>query len=147
MFWFFASNRVNKNFKFKDTHREKLFYSIRYKNGCLAASDLFHMFTQSIKGATKLYFAHYSCAVIILFIMGLYKSAFSTDSFGNLVFAFLGFLHCVKFDVAFIHFHNICMIIVLLVGVRYSLLLFSVISKKRYRVINIWIQTRLKINK
>ena len=28
---------------------EKLFYSIHYKNGCLAASDLFHMFTQSIK--------------------------------------------------------------------------------------------------
>ena len=31
------------------THREKLFYSIQYKNGCLAASELFHMFTQSIK--------------------------------------------------------------------------------------------------
>ena len=24
-----------------DTHREKLFYSVQYKNGCLAASDLF----------------------------------------------------------------------------------------------------------
>ena len=32
-----------------DTHMEKLFYSIQYKNGCLATSDLFHMFTQSIK--------------------------------------------------------------------------------------------------
>ena len=29
--------------------QEKLFYSIQYKNGCLAASDLFHIFTQTIK--------------------------------------------------------------------------------------------------
>ena len=28
---------------------KKLFYSIQYKNSCLAASDLFHMLTQSIK--------------------------------------------------------------------------------------------------
>ena len=35
---------------FDDIHREKLcIYSIQYKNGCLAASDLFHKFTQSIK--------------------------------------------------------------------------------------------------
>ena len=26
---------------------ENLFYSIQYKNGCLAASDLFHMFTHN----------------------------------------------------------------------------------------------------
>ena len=32
-----------------DTHMEKLFYSTQYKNGYLATSDLFHMFTQSIK--------------------------------------------------------------------------------------------------
>ena len=32
-----------------DIHREKLSYSIQYKNGCLAASDLFYMFTRSIK--------------------------------------------------------------------------------------------------
>ena len=32
-----------------DTHRKKLFYSIQYKNVWLAASDLFDMFTQSIK--------------------------------------------------------------------------------------------------
>ena len=38
-----------------DTHMEKLFYAIQYKNGCLAASDLFHMFTQS----PKLYIFHY----------------------------------------------------------------------------------------
>ena len=46
--------------------------------------------------STKLYFTHYSCAVIILFNTGLYKSAFSIYSFGKLVFvsfwAFLCFL-------------------------------------------------------
>ena len=32
-----------------DTHREKtMFYSIQYKNCCLAASDLFHLVTQSV---------------------------------------------------------------------------------------------------
>ena len=31
-------------------NRERLaFHSIEYRNGCLAASDLFNMFTQSIK--------------------------------------------------------------------------------------------------
>ena len=39
-----------------DTHREGLvFHSIQYRNGWLAASDLFEMFTQSI----KLYTFHY----------------------------------------------------------------------------------------
>ena len=33
-----------------DTRKGKtVFYSIRYMNGCLASSDLFHMFTQSMK--------------------------------------------------------------------------------------------------
>ena len=46
----------NRNFQFNyvillnDTHRERLmFHSILYRNGWLAASDLFDMFTQSIK--------------------------------------------------------------------------------------------------
>ena len=39
-----------------DTHREKLFYSVQDKNGCLAASDLFHMFTQSVKFYTFYYY-------------------------------------------------------------------------------------------
>ena len=34
---------------FNDTHREKLFNSIQYKNGWLAASELFRMFMQSVK--------------------------------------------------------------------------------------------------
>ena len=38
------------------------------------------------KGATKLYFTHYSCAVMILFNNGLCKSVFSTFSLENLFF-------------------------------------------------------------
>ena len=39
------------------TPQEKtVFFSIQYKNGCLTASDLFHMFTQS----TKFYTFHYN---------------------------------------------------------------------------------------
>ena len=37
---------LRKCYFFNDTHREN---SIQYNNGCLAPSDLFHMFTQSIK--------------------------------------------------------------------------------------------------
>ena len=41
--------RLDKKTKVNDTHREKLFYSIQYKDVWLAASNLFHMFTQSVK--------------------------------------------------------------------------------------------------
>ena len=41
---------------------------------------------QSINGATKSHFAHYSCWVIILFNTGLCRSTSSTISFGKLVF-------------------------------------------------------------
>ena len=34
---------------FNDTHGEAVFYSVQYKNGYLASSDLFHMFIHSIK--------------------------------------------------------------------------------------------------
>ena len=40
-----------------------------------------------IKGATKLYFMHYLRVVIILFSMGLYKSAFSTYCFDKTRFS------------------------------------------------------------
>ena len=41
-------------------NRERLaFHSIQYRNGCLAASDLFNMFTQSIKFYTFHY--QYRC--------------------------------------------------------------------------------------
>ena len=42
-------------YSFNDTHREKMFYLIQYKNGYSAASDLFHMFTESIKFYTFYY--------------------------------------------------------------------------------------------
>ena len=51
------------------THRKKLFYSIQDKNGCLAASDPFHMFIQSI----KFYTFHYH----MLKITDVWKSTFS----------------------------------------------------------------------
>ena len=39
-----------------DTNWEKTaFYSIQYKNGCLAASKIFHMFTKSIQFYTFYY--------------------------------------------------------------------------------------------
>ena len=40
----------------------------------------------AIKGATKSYFTHYSCVVIVLLNTTLCRSAFSTDSFRKLVF-------------------------------------------------------------
>ena len=59
-----------------------------------------------VKGATKLYFTHYSCAAIILFNTGSYKSEFSTDSFGKTVFSFstLFALGQVEFSVTLINF-------------------------------------------
>ena len=44
------SRAVLSNYKLNDTQREILiFHSIQYRNGWLAASDLFYMFTQSFK--------------------------------------------------------------------------------------------------
>ena len=42
--------------------------------------------TKDVKGATKSYFLHYSCVVIILFNAGFCRSAFSTISVGKLFF-------------------------------------------------------------
>ena len=45
-----SKKSYQKYVTFNDTYRENLcLYSIQYKNGCVAASDFFHMFTQSIK--------------------------------------------------------------------------------------------------
>ena len=50
------SRAVCSNYKLNDTHRKRLiFHSIQDMNGWLAASDLFDMFTQSI----KFYIFHY----------------------------------------------------------------------------------------
>ena len=41
--------KKNKKEKLNVTRREEtVFYSVQHKNGCLAASELFHMFTQLI---------------------------------------------------------------------------------------------------
>ena len=42
------------------------------------------------KGATKSYFTHYSCVVIVLFNTALCRSAFSPVSFRKLVFPVSG---------------------------------------------------------
>ena len=39
--------------------------------------------SEKFKGAAKFYFTHYLFVVIILFNTGLYKAAFSVDSFGK----------------------------------------------------------------
>ena len=83
-------------------------YKISFSNN----SSLFQFNQNSfsfvvLKGATELYFTHYSCVVIILFNSGLYKSAFFTDSFGKLVFLCtfcVFYLFCVELDAIFINF-------------------------------------------
>ena len=65
LFWpiSFYADFLRENFRiyfFNDTHRQGLvFHSIQYRNGCLAASDLSPMFTQSIKFYTFHY--QYRC--------------------------------------------------------------------------------------
>ena len=46
-----------------------MFYSIQYKDGCLAASDLFHMFTQSI----KFHAFHYQVLKVQMFENGIHQ--------------------------------------------------------------------------
>ena len=47
-----------------NTHRGKtVFYSVQYKNGCLAASDLFDLFKQS----TKFYTIYYNVLRVQMF--------------------------------------------------------------------------------
>ena len=54
--------------------------------------EVFYFINSLFKGAMKLYFMHYLCVVIILFNTGLYKSAFSPDTFGKLFcLSFLSF--------------------------------------------------------
>ena len=61
-----------------------------------------------VKGASKSFFMHYSCMVIILIITYLYNSVFYAYSFKRLVFHVSVFclfcLFCFEFDVIFIDF-------------------------------------------
>ena len=85
--------------------------------------------TNAFKGATKLYFMLSSIVVIILLDTDLYQSAFSVYSFKKLVFRlsvfFVFYLFCFEFDFIFGHFSdNICVIIVD-IGTKSSVVLFS----------------------
>ena len=65
-----------------------------------------------LKGATKLYFTHYLCVIIILFNTGLYKYAFFTDSFGKGFLFFFAF--CIVSSSMYPsqtlqHLHNHCL--------------------------------------
>ena len=81
-----------------------------YKNSCRVV-----LINVVLKGATKFYSTHYSCVVIILVILRVYKSLHFLLILSEIYFfAFLSFLCfllvlCVKFDVSFINFltlHN-----------------------------------------
>ena len=78
--------------------------------------------SKTLKGASKLYFTHYSCAVFIMFNTGLYRSAFSTYLFEKpVVLSFCAvcvYFFCVEFDVIFLTLYNVCIIIVYRVRVR-----------------------------
>ena len=70
---------------------------------------------QALKGATKLYFTHYSCVVIVLFNTSLDKSSFSTFSFEKLVLCiveFSVFSSCSVFRFHLHKLHNIYVIII-----------------------------------
>ena len=72
----------------------------------LEVSSLKVFFSFNSKGATKLYFVHYSRVVIILFSTGLYKSVLSTCYFIKLgfcfsVFWFFVFLYLWLWDLCF----------------------------------------------
>ena len=57
---FTGKHLLCQSFFFNNTHRERLaFNSIQYRNGWLAASDLFRLFTQSITFRTFYY--QYRC--------------------------------------------------------------------------------------
>ena len=89
----------------------------------LLLKSIFYQFKiiEFLKGATSLFFTHYSCVAVILFNTGLYMSALSTFSFGKLVFSLsvlFVFSVCSEIDIIFINFDNICIIIAYIAGVR-----------------------------
>ena len=81
-----------------------------------------------LPGATKLYFAHYSCVVIIFYNKDLCKSAFSTYYFRRLVFhlfVFYVFSVCCEFSIRCLTYriHNIYVIIAYISDVWLSVML------------------------
>ena len=59
-----VTRSLGLNCEFNDPYGEKLFYSVQYKNNLLAASNLFRMFTQSIKFYKFKYHARIKSAVM-----------------------------------------------------------------------------------
>ena len=90
---------------------------------------LVYQTTACFKGATKLYFTHYSCGVIILYNTGLEKSAFSPYSFGKLVFRLFVFSAYTVFLFYLRKLYKIYIIIVF-INVSYSVILFSPYKKQ-----------------
>ena len=86
--------------------------------------------------------------VIILFNTGSYKSLFSTYLFGKLVVlsfcAFCVYFFCAEFDVIFLNFYNICIIIVYIVGVKCFCSNFFKQFVKTDHIIKIWLQLPIK---
>ena len=74
----------------------------------------------------EIYFMYHSCVVIILFNTGLYKSAFPIDSLEKLVSCLSAVFALCQIRCNLHKLYNMCMIIIcIVVGVRYSVFLFS----------------------
>ena len=86
---------------------------------------------------------HYACVVIILSNTSLYKSAFSTNTIGNLVYWFstLFVLCWIEFNVTFINFKSFAFIINVYISIRYSVFLLSLVSKSTFTWDPKWTQT------
>ena len=91
---------------------------------------------------------HYACVVIILSNTSLYKSAFSTNTIGNLVYWFstLFVLCWIEFNVTFINFKSFAFIINVYISIRYSVFLLSLVSKSTFTWDPKWTQTVLRFH-
>ena len=87
-------------------------------NRCIAEGTFVNVF----KGAMKLYLTYCYCAIIILFKQVYTSLYFLPIPLKNEIFSFcdFGVFVCSEFDVIFISFYNICLIIIDMVSVRYS---------------------------
>ena len=63
----YTNNVVTPCRCYRYSPRKTVFYSVQYKNGWLAASDLFYMFTQSVK------FYMFHCHVLKMYSLKMYS--------------------------------------------------------------------------
>ena len=99
------------------------------KNFILMNKLQYRVYVHIFKGAMKLYFTHYLCAVIILLNTILDRSAFSTYSFEKLVFRLSVISVFSAHSLFWFYLHNIYVIIVY-ISVRNSLILFLLNEKE-----------------